>query len=373
MRVAVLHDWLVTWRGGEVCLEEICGLFSDVEIFTMFHKKQMTDKKLTSYKIYSTIFGRSGLVTSRHRIFIPFVPLLIWFMGIQLRARHEEEPFDLVISISHCGVKNVKVPKGLVHICYCLTPIRYVWDQFNNYVSNDFLKIALQLPRYLYGLWDVRGAKGVNVFASISNFVIGRVNRLYGRNSLLLYPPVRLADSIGELEEVQRNYFLVVNALVPYKNTDLAIQACSDLGLPLKVVGEGPELGYLTEIASESIEFLKNVSDQELKALYQGARALIFCAEEDFGIVPLEANSFGTPVIFYGSGGLLETQIEGEKWTGVSFKSLKVESLKESMKKFIEKEGSVDTEFCKRNAEKFSVALFHSQIRKLVDSYAGHS
>lgn len=371
MRVAILHDWLVTWRGGELCLEEIASLFEDVEIFTMFQDVKLTDEKLKNYKIHSSLLGRSEFLVKRHRLFIPFVPLFIWFMSFQLKRRQNKCPFDLVLSISHCGVKNVKVPKGLKHICYCLTPVRYVWDQFDNYVSRLWLRKFLSLPRYLYSLWDVHGTHGVTIFASISEFVVGRVNRLYGRNSMLIYPPVRI-DSDPLKEEVsQRSFFLVVNALVPYKNTELAIKACNELGLPLKVVGTGPELDYLKEIAGRSVEFLGNVSDQKLKELYSRARALIFCAEEDFGIVPLEANSFGTPVIFYGKGGLVETQIEGEPWTGVSFGALDVQSLKESIIRFMKMENLKDIKFCKRNANRFSVPIFHENILKLVESYVG--
>ena len=131
----MLHDWLVTWRGGELCLEEICSLFDDVEIFTMFQDTGLTNQKVRKFTIHSSLLGRSTFLTKRHRIFIPFVPLFIWFMSYQLTARHKEAPFDLVLSISHCGVKNVKVPSGLKHICYCLTPVRYVWDQFDNYIG----------------------------------------------------------------------------------------------------------------------------------------------------------------------------------------------------------------------------------------------
>lgn len=369
MRVAILHDWLVTWRGGELCLEEIASLFEEVEIFTMFQDVKLTDEKLKKYKIHSSILGRSKFLVNRHRIFIPLVPLFIWLMSFQLKQRHKKQAFDLVLSISHCGVKNVSVPRGLKHICYCLTPVRYVWDQFDNYVSTPWLRRVLSLPRYLYGLWDVQGTRGVTIFASISEFVVRRVNRLYGRNSMLIYPPVRIETGSCKVESEKRDFFLIVNALVPYKNTDLAITACKELGLPLKVVGMGPEMEYLREVAGGAAEFLGNVSDQKLKELYAGARALIFCAEEDFGIVPLEANSFGTPVIFYGRGGLVETQIEGEHWTGVSFGALEVQSLKESIIRFMGIEGKKDIEFCKNNASRFSVPIFRENILKLVESY----
>jgi glycosyltransferase involved in cell wall biosynthesis len=198
--------------------------------------------------------------------------------------------------------------------------------------------------------------------------VVKRVNRYYGRDSLLVYPPVILSQNESFDLETPREYFLVVNALVPYKNTHLAVQACTELNLPLKVVGSGPDLSYLSKIGGPSIEFLGQVSDQSLIELYLGAKALIFCAEEDFGIVPLEANSHGTPVIFYGKGGLAETQIEGERWTGVSFKKLDTESLKISMQDFLRKESLLDRKFCKENAHRFSLDRFKKEIMDVVNA-----
>lgn len=368
MRVAILHDWLVTWRGGELCLDEIAKLFSEVEIFTMFHSEKLTSAKLPNIRVHSSLLGRASFLTKRHRLFIPFVPLFIFWMSYSLNKRHRENPFQLVISISHCGVKNVLIPKGLKHVCYCLTPVRYVWDQFENYVRGAWYEKLLAFPRYLASVWDKLGSRRVDTFVSISDYVVKRVNRYYGRDSLLVYPPVILSQNESFNLETPREYFLVVNALVPYKNTHLAVQACSELNLPLKVVGSGPDLSYLSKIAGSSIEFLCQVSDQSLIELYLGAKALIFCAEEDFGIVPLEANSHGTPVIFYGKGGLTETQIEGERWTGVSFKKLDTESLKVSIQDFLRKESLLDREFCKENALRFSLDRFKKEIMDVVNA-----
>lgn len=368
MRVAILHDWLVTWRGGELCLDEIAKLFGDVEVFTMFHSEKLTSEKLPNIRIHSSLLGRNKLLTKRHRLFIPFVPFFVLWMSYSLNKRHRENPFELVISISHCGVKNVLIPKGLKHICYCLTPVRYVWDQFENYVRGAWYERLLAFPRYVASFWDKLGSRGVDTFVSISDYVVKRVNRYYGRDSLLVYPPVIFKKNENFDLQAQREYFLVVNALVPYKNTHLAVRACTELNLPLKVVGSGPDLLYLSKISGTSVEFLGQVSDQKLIELYLGAKALIFCAEEDFGIVPLEANSYGTPVIFYGKGGLSETQIEGDQWTGRSFNKLDTESLKVSIDEFLRKEPLVDRKFCKENAKRFSLERFKREIMEVVNA-----
>ncbi len=305
-RVLIIHDWLVTWRGGEKCLEEICELYPDADIFTFFYNPEITNKYLAGRRIISIPFGDSLFVRKYYRHLLLFYPIFAYLLSLKIAKYHAQNKLDLVISISHCWAKNVRLPKDLPHICYCLTPVRYIWDQFDAYLRDAWYKPLAQLPRFFLKFYDINGAKGITKFIAISRFVANRINKYYGREAEVLFPPVERIQSSSN-NASREDFFLVVNALVPYKNTQNIVEAFNNLNLPLYIVGTGPESSVLKEKSNFNIKFLENVSREDLESLYLRAKAMIFMAEEDFGITPVEAMSVGLPVIYYAVGGVTET------------------------------------------------------------------
>jgi len=359
LRVAILHDWLFHMRGGEKCLRDLCELFPNSEIFTLFHSPNAElAEEIRSKKLHASILNP---LKRFYKYLLPIFPIGCRDLSRRLRVRHRAEPFDLVLSVSHCAVKNVKVPNGLPHLCYCLTPARYLWDQFDRYVEHPMLRrIGNYLREYLQ-TWDREGASGVTNFIAISNFVRERIQRVYQVDSEVVYPGVeldpKLPTSVGKGAE-----FLVVNALVPYKNTAVTIRAFNELGLPLRVVGRGSELAGLKAIASSNIEFEERVSEERLWHLYRNCAALIFAAEEDFGMTPVEAESSGRPVICYSKGGALETILPGK--TGVYFSDLTPDAVADAVRQFLAKKSQFKFEAARAQAEQFSRSSFSTNFVK---------
>ncbi|HMO17055.1 MAG TPA: glycosyltransferase [Oligoflexia bacterium] len=372
IRVAILHDWVLTWRGGEKCLQVISELFDNVEIYTLFCDPVLLQKYLPERKVVTGLLSRIPWVKYFYRIFLLFYPIDTWILSRRLRRRHEESPYDFVLSISHCAVKNVRVPDDLKHVCYCLTPMRYIWDQYERYLSHKWYEFFFRLPRKILQIWDKRGAAGVNYFIAISDFIRRRIEDVYQRDSIIVYPPSGLgrAESNIKSETLSDNkglssepYFLVVNALVPYKNTKLIVEAFRALPYKLKVVGVGPEEKEIRSSAPPNVEFCGRVSDEMLSELYLGCNALIFAAEEDFGIAPVEAQSFGKPVICYGTGGCLETVVlDGKARTGLAFYELSAGVISDTVKSFMKITETSPEAFsedsCKKNALKFTQDRF---------------
>lgn len=382
MRVAIIHDWLVTWRGGEKCLRQIRDMYPDVTVYTLFTDEQLLENYLSDTKVKSALLNRLPFVSRYYRLLLLLFPLDILFLSWRLRRDHSSKPYDLVISISHCAVKNVTPPEGVPHVCYCLTPMRYIWDQYDRYLSGVWYEPLFRPIRLLLQKWDVYGAKKVTHFIAISSFISQRILKCYGRGSSVVYPPVKtgqsstrgeqedrknpkaLAISASKQEEVS---FLMVNALVPYKNTKLIVESFRDLPYNLRIVGEGPEKTRLSRMAGENVTFLGRISDEELAREYELCKALIFAAEEDFGIVPVESQDYGKPVICYAEGGCLETVIlNGDKRTGGAFYRLEVTSVRDAIKEFLINEPDIETEHCKENAKRFSEQAFDNNFKEEV-------
>jgi len=299
-------------------------------------------------------------------------------LGQRLAAEHQREPFQLVISVSHCAVKNTPLPAGLTHLCYCLTPARYLWDQFEAYFSGRLIKPLVQVLRPFLQAWDRRGAAKVDKFFVISEFVGARVERVYGRDSVVVYPPVNTSwIGAGERTEQssRREGFLVVNALVPYKRVELIIEAFKELPYSLTIVGNGPEAARLKRLATPNINFIAHVNDEQLADLYRSSRALIFAAEEDFGMTPIEMQAAGGPVIAFGRGGSLETVVttSGAE-TGLLYAHNTTQEIGSAVISFIDREPRFTVRNCISNAAKFSVLNFReSFIRALEEAGFGNS
>ena len=299
-------------RGGEKVLLSLARLFPDAPIFTLLHVRGALAPELEAREIHTTFVQRLPDVDRRYRHYLPLFPAAA--ASIDLAG------FDLVVSSSHCVAKGVRAPEGALHLCYCHTPMRYVWDRYDDYFGPGRVSpVASWAIRHVAdGLraWDVATAEGVDRFAANSAYVAGRIRRYYGRSALVIPPPVD-TGFFTPGDGATGAYDLVVSALAPYKRIDVVLEAYRDTGRPLKIVGIGPEAARLQATAPPEAAFLGRVDDEALRDLYRGCRAAIMPGVEDFGIVPLEAMACGRPAIVLAEGGGLESVVPGE--TGLLF------------------------------------------------------
>ena len=318
LKVALVHDWLTGMRGGEKCLEVLCELFPDADLYTLLHQKGKLSQNIESRSIRTSFVQHLPFGLKKYRHYLPLFPLAI--------EQFDLSAYDLIVSSSHCVAKGVRRNNSTYHISYVHTPMRYVWDQFNTYFRQPRtswpVRIGAELMRPYLQRWDRNTAKRVDTFLCNSNNIRKKILEYYGRESQVIYPPVDL--SRFKPGDTKADYYLMVGAFAPNKRVDLAVHAFNKLKLPLKISGSGQDEEYCRSIAGETIEFLGTLSNEKLLELYQQARALVFPGEDDFGSTPLEAQACGTPVIAFAAGGVLETVTDQ---TGLFFKEQKVEAL----------------------------------------------
>jgi glycosyltransferase involved in cell wall biosynthesis len=356
LRVALVHDWLTGMRGGEKCLEVICELFPDAPIYTLLHVKGSMSPLIESKEIHTSAVQRFPLVEQKYRMYLPVFPFAI--------ESFDFSGYDLLISTSHCVAKGAIPRSDALHICYCFTPMRYVYEMYDEYFGKGqagiATRIAMSFIAPLLRWWDKKNANRVHHYVAISDHVRKRILRHYGREAEIVFPPVD-AERF-QLSQKDNGYYLIVSALVPYKRVDLAIQAFNKNGARLIVVGKGPDEAKLRRAANSTIEFVGWKSDDELARLYAGCKALVFPGEEDFGIVPLEAMACGKPVIAYGKGGVLETVQDGI--SGVFFPEQSVEALEEALTRA----GSMhfDPQKIRDRALQFSRDIYKDKMKKLI-------
>ena len=374
MKVALIHDWLTGMRGGERVLEIFCQLFPQADIFTLLHIKGSLSPAIEQRNIKTSFLQNLPWVSQKYRFYLPLMPTAIEQFNL--------EGYDLVISCSHCAAKGVITNPETCHICYCFTPMRYVWDLYHQYFGQKKLGwfsrwLIPPLINYLR-IWDCTSTNRVDYFVAISHHVARRIKKYYQRESQVIYPPINTA--LFTPQNGPEDYFLMVTAFAPYKRVDLAIKAFNLLNYPLKIVGTGPEEKYLKSIAQKNITFLGWQPDEALRELYSGCRALIFPGKEDFGLTPLEAQSAGRPVIAYGHGGVLETVIpinpinketEGEDCpTGVFFYEQSPEDLVRAIRYFETTEDIFGQEKIREHALRFSPSIFKERIKTFItDTY----
>lgn len=356
MKIALIHDWLNQLGGAENVLEVLVRMFPAAPVFTSMYAADKMPPAYRSWDIRTTFMQRLPGVTTHHQAYLPIYPLA--FSRLNLRG------YDLILSNKSGFCHGVPVPPGAQHICYCLAPTRFLW-QYEVYRRREALSPAADLilrPTVaLLKRWDYAAAQRVHHFIAISTEIQERIRRFYNRESTIIYPPVDISRFRPSGEPVG-DYFLAGGRLIPYKRTDLAVRACSELGLRLLVYGDGRDRPALEQMAGPSVTFLGRVSWDELARLYAGARAFIFPGLEDFGIAPLEAQAAGRPVIAFRGGGALDTVLPGR--TGEFFTEQTVESLKAVLARF--DPAAYDPADCRANAERFRVERFESELRAFI-------
>jgi glycosyltransferase involved in cell wall biosynthesis len=359
-RVALVHDWLTGMRGGEKVLDALCELYPEAPLFSLVHVKGSVSSRIEARRLTTSFAQFLPSAGRLYRQYLPFFPTAVELFDL--------DRFDLVISTSHCAVKSVVRPGRAVHVSYCHSPMRYAWDQFDAYFGvgqvgtaahRVFKPIMAAMAR-----WDRATAGRVDEFVANSRYVAGRIRRYYNRGSTVVYPPVDTAFyRPGDDRSAARSGFLVVSALVPYKRLDIAIDACRAAGAPLSIVGSGPELARLQALAGPDVRFLGWRSDDEIRELYRTSEAALLPGVEDFGMVPVEAQACGCPVVALAEGGASETVIDGE--TGVLVPEATSGAFADALDRV--RRLSLDDDHLRQHALSFSRERFLSDFSAVVD------
>jgi glycosyltransferase involved in cell wall biosynthesis len=381
MKVALVHDWLTGMRGGEKCLEVFCELWPDADLFTLVHVPGRVSATIERHRIVTSWLQHWPGSFRAYRYYLPLMPTAIEMLD--LRA------YDLVLSSSHCVAKGVIARPDALHVAYIHAPMRYVWDLWPEYFPPHGWLTRTLIPLVLNYLriWDVTSAHRVDHFVANSQFVARRIAKYYRRDATVIYPPVDTAWFTPGT--TSSDYYLMVTALVPYKGVEVAIQAFNALRRPLKIIGSGPLAARLRAMAGAHVELLGWRSEEELRQYYAACRGLIFPAQEDFGIVPLEANAAGRPVIALGLGGALETvrpandphhpeavhPDTGSRYrpTGVFFLQRTPEALQAAVRFFEAHASLFDPLALRCHAQRFDRAIFAQRIEQyLTAALAAH-
>ena len=372
MKVALVHDWLTGMRGGEKVLEVFCELFPDAHLYTLLHNRGSLSNTIEDMDIRTSFIQKLPLIKKKYRHLLPIFPTAI--------ERFDLREYDLVLSSSHCVAKGVKTGAGTLHICYCFTPMRYIWDLYNLYFGKEragmITRVATSLVLTHLRKWDVASNKRVDKFVAISRYIAERIKKNYGRDSDLIYPPVDCSYFKPGL--ANDGFYLMVSPLAPNKRVDLAVEAFNTIGLPLIVIGSGQEESKLEKMAGKNIKLMGWQSDEIVREHYVNCKALIFPGVEDFGIVPLEAQACGKPVIAFGEGGALETIIPLGKEagnrneqlnnaTGLFFHEQTTESLAQAVVRFEDVQGQFNEQAIRKNAESFDRAIFKDEFKKYIE------
>lgn len=362
MNVALVYDRINKWGGAERVLLALHELFPDAPLYTAVYDADLAPWA-NVFTIKTSFLQHIPFAKQHHEWFGWLTPLAFESFSF--------DDYDLVISVTSADAKGIITKPGTKHICYCLTPTRYLWPQYDFYFKNSLLRwLTKPLVNYLKK-WDKVAAQRPDEYIAISKTVQERIKTYYKRDAQVIYPPVLfqirsdLSVPNGQtLQNISKNFFLVVSRLVPYKRVDIAIEACNQLELPLVVIGSGSDYHRLRSLSGSTVQFVQNLTDQKLAWYYQHSEALILPQEEDFGLVSLEAQSFGKPVIAFNKGGASESVIDGK--TGKLFSPQTVARLKEVLASFTAND--YNRENCMKNAEQFNVEKFQKKLLASIKS-----
>jgi glycosyltransferase involved in cell wall biosynthesis len=357
MKIALIHYWLVTMRGGEKVLEELCRLYPQADIFTHVVVPEKVSDVIKAHKITTSFISRLPGAARHYQKYLPLMPLAL----VQLDLRN----YDLVISSESGPAKGVVTGENTLHLCYCHSPMRYIWNMYHDYRkgAGGFTR-TMMAPTFNYlRQWDYVSAARVDHFLANSTTVQRRIAKAYRRKSDVIHPPVAV-ESFSPTGIIG-DYYLYCGQFVPYKRADIAVQAFNRLGKKLVMVGEGSEAARLKKMALPNIHFAGPQSAEALRDLYAACRALVFPGEEDFGIVPVEAMASGRPVIAYDKGGIRDTVRDGS--SGILYPGQSVEGLLSAIARFEKEESRFVPAAIAAEAARFSANRFREEMEKLVE------
>ena len=348
-KIALVHDWLTGLGGAERVLHELHEMFPDAPVYTLFASKRFVAEFLPTAKVHTSFLQKLPLITRNYRFWAPLMPLAIESFDLS--------DYDLVISSSVLFSKGLIVRPKTKHICYCYSPARPLWDRSSEYGKG-------LLSRHFWRIWDRQASDRVDEFVSISKTIQERIKKYYGKDSRIIYPPLTLNVQAKEDAPEPNAYYLIVSRLFPNKNIEIALDVFTKLNYPLVIIGDGPLRDKLESLAGKNIKFLGQRNDTTIATYYRHCRALIMPQEEDFGLTPVEAMSFGKPVIALRKGGAVETIVEGV--TGEFFDDPIPEALADGLRRLNENYDNYDEKIIMEQAKKFSRDKFRSEIMSLL-------
>lgn len=361
MKIALVHDYLIRFGGAERVLLNLRKIFPQADVFTLLYDKEKMGQHFKDVKVNTSFLQKfPEFWRKRQKYLLPFIPAAPETFDLR--------DYDLVISSSSSFAKGVITRPRAVHICYCHSPMRFAWDSYSSYVKQQkkgkLTNLGIRVIMHYIRMWDKSAASRVDYFIANSKTTAGRINKFYGSDAKVIYPPVVL-DGFEKLNQVNRGYFLCVpSSLTPYKKVDLAVKAFNKLGLPLVIIGEGPEKKRLKRMANDNIEFLGWQSDAIVREYFRNCTAFLFPGEDDFGIAPVEAMGFGKPVLAFRKGGATEIVLEGI--TGEFFDDSVSESLAEGVRRILINYENYSPLLIRKRAEKFSQDRFEKSIKEFV-------
>lgn len=362
-RVVLVHDWLTGMRGGEKCLERLCRRWPDAPLYTLLHSRGSVSELIEDREILTSFLQRLPGCSRYYRYLLPLLPMA---------ARWPIRDCDLVVSLSHCVAKAAVPPPGVPHVCYCFTPMRYAWHMREQYFGRFGRIAGWTVSRILQRLrtWDRDSADRVTHFIAISRTIQDRIRECYGRESTVIYPPVDTRFYTPATVE-RSDYYLVLSAFAPYKRIDLAVTACQQLGRKLVVIGSGQDQRRLHDLAGPETSFLGWQSNESIRDHLRRCRALLFPGEEDFGIVPVEAQACGAPVIAYGRGGAVETIVPpnaSRAPTGLLFAEQSVDCLVDAIRTFEANCRHFSPDDARRQALQFQTQRFDDEFTTFLNA-----
>ena len=362
MKIAYTHDWLYRFAGAEIVLKAMEEIYR-ADIYTLFYAdKCVSELGIDNDMVHGSFLQSIPGIYKTYKNFLPLYPMA--FRGFDL------SDYDIIISSSHSAAKGFEKQKDQLHICYCHTPMRYIWDMYDDYVEEMplYKKMPFAAVAKFLRKWDVENSKNVDFFMANSKFVAERIKRIYKRDAKVVYPPVD-TDRF-RVEDKKEDYYLFVGRLInAYKKVDLVVEAFNRLGKKLIIVGDGDDLEYLKSIANNNIEFKGWMGSNDVAEIMKKAKALILPSIEDFGIVSIEAQACGTPVIAYNKGGAAETVLDRK--TGILFNSQTAEAIVEAVSEFESMSSVFDVDLIRKNSERFSKDRFKKEFRTFVSAVSG--
>jgi len=364
VKVAIVHYWLINMRGGEKVLEALCELFPEADIYTHVYDPALISDKINKHCVTTTFIQQLPFATKAYQKYLPLMPLALEQLDLT--------DYDLVISSESGPAKGVITSPDAIHVCYCHTPMRYLWDMYPAYRKElGWLTRGLfSLIAHYLRVWDCTSAARVDCFLANSDYVRKRIKKFYRRDAQVIHPPVDVQAFAASVQP-REDFYLVVSELVSYKRVDLAVEACNQLNRRLVVIGSGEQYKKIAALAGDNVTLLGRQPFDVIKDHYASCRALIFPGQEDFGMVPVEAMASGAPVIAFGRGGATETVKDGI--TGVFFNQATVTSLIEVIRRFERKMSEFSESEIMAHAEQFDIATFNTKFLAVVEKCSASS